>query len=73
MRLRTLAAAAALAPALLAGSAFAPPAALASDQAAFRIPVQEGVLSNGMKILVVERHEAPTVSCVVKFRVGGVD
>ncbi len=70
MRLRTLAAAAALAPAFLAAS---PASATAQDHAAFRIPVKEGVLSNGMKLLVVERHETPTVSCVVKFRVGAVD
>ncbi len=70
MRLRTLAAAAALAPAFAAAS---PPAAPAADTTTFRIPVQEGVLSNGMKLLVVERHEAPTASCVIKFRVGSVD
>jgi predicted Zn-dependent peptidase len=70
MRLRTLAAAAALAPALVSA---APPRAPAADTAAFKIPVQEGMLSNGMKVLVVERHEAPTVSCVIKFRVGSVD
>ncbi len=45
----------------------------ADDATGFRIPVKEGTLPNGMKVLVVERHEAPTVSCVVKFRVGGVD
>ncbi len=66
MKLRTLAAAAALAPALVA-------AARADEAPAFRVPVQEGTLSNGMKILVVERHEAPTVSCVIKFRAGAVD
>jgi predicted Zn-dependent peptidase len=65
MRLHVLAAAAVL--------AAAPAAAPAADSTSFKIPVQEGVLSNGMRILVVERHEAPTVSCVVKFHVGAVD
>jgi predicted Zn-dependent peptidase len=66
MRLRTLAAAAVLAPALAAP-------ARAADPPALRIPVKEGTLSNGMKILVVERHGAPTVATIVRFRVGSAD
>lgn len=69
MKLRNLAAAALLAPAVAAS----PAAARADDAPAFQVPVKEGSLSNGMKVLVVERHEAPTVSCIIKFRVGGVD
>jgi len=57
-----------LAPGLLA--AFPAPA-VAQD--AVRVPVKEGVLDNGMMILVVERNEIPTVACVVKFRAGAVD
>lgn len=65
-----LAAAAIAATALLAAL---PERAPASEGTSFRIPVREGTLSNGMKVLVVERHGAPVVSCVVKFRVGAVD
>ena len=70
MSLRTLAAAALLAPAVAA----APASAAGPDEVpALEVPVKEGTLSNGMRVLVVERHEAPTVSCVITFRVGGVD
>jgi predicted Zn-dependent peptidase len=69
MDLRTLAAAALLAP----GVAAVPAPARAAEGPSFQVPVKEGTLSNGMKVLVVERHEAPAVSCVIKFRVGGVD
>jgi predicted Zn-dependent peptidase len=74
MRFRSLAVVAALAPALVA-AAPAPVAAAPSAEEApqVKVPVKEGMLSNGMKILVVERPEIPTVACVVKFRVGAVD
>jgi predicted Zn-dependent peptidase len=35
--------------------------------------VQTFTLDNGMKFLVVERHEAPTVSCVIMYNVGAGD
>lgn len=70
MSLRTLAAAALLVPAVAA----APASAAGPDEIpAIQVPVKEGTLSNGMRVLVVERHESPTVSCVIKFRVGSVD
>lgn len=34
--------------------------------------VQEFELDNGMKFLVVERHEAPVVFCAVAFKVGAI-
>lgn len=37
------------------------------------IDAQEFTLSNGMKVLVVERHEAPVVSTRIWFNVGSVD
>ncbi len=37
------------------------------------LDVKEKVLSNGMKILVVENHIAPVVSTHIRFRVGAVD
>lgn len=38
-----------------------------------QLDVKEKVLSNGMKILVVENHIAPVISTYVRFRVGAVD
>ncbi|OFV96837.1 MAG: hypothetical protein A3F68_01140 [Acidobacteria bacterium RIFCSPLOWO2_12_FULL_54_10] len=35
--------------------------------------VVERSLKNGMKVLMVERHDSPTVSLYLRFRVGGVD
>jgi len=35
--------------------------------------VVERTLSNGMKVLVLERHESPTVSLYLRFRVGMID
>jgi len=37
-----------------------------------KIDVKEHVLKNGMKVLILERHNAPTVACYVYFRVGSV-
>lgn len=37
------------------------------------IPVHEETLSNGMKVLLVERHETPRISCRMFFRVGSVN
>ena len=48
-------------------------ALLAPALAAQEIGVQERTLSNGMTVLIVERHEAPVVSFNIKFRVGSVD
>src|ERR1019366_3832975 len=35
--------------------------------------VIERSLKNGMQVLMVERHDAPTVALVLRFRVGSVD
>ncbi len=37
------------------------------------LDVKEKVLSNGMKILVVENHIAPVFSTIIRFKVGAVD
>jgi len=37
------------------------------------IDVKEATLSNGMKILVMENHDAPVFSTVIRARVGAVD
>ncbi|MEK7309966.1 MAG: pitrilysin family protein [Planctomycetota bacterium] len=42
------------------------------DTQAVKIDVKEHVLKNGMKVLILERHNAPTVACYVYFRVGSV-
>ena len=38
-----------------------------------RVEVREEILSNGMKILMVERHEAPTIACGWVAHVGSVN
>jgi predicted Zn-dependent peptidase len=45
---------------------------LRAQDAPFQLPVQELVLDNGMRILVVERHEVPRVYCSLWWRVGSV-
>ncbi|MGA1868944.1 MAG: M16 family metallopeptidase [bacterium] len=35
--------------------------------------VTEHVLQNGMKILIMERHQVPTISLYIKFKVGSID
>jgi predicted Zn-dependent peptidase len=35
--------------------------------------VQEYTLTNGMKLLLVQRHMSPTISAWIRFKVGGVD
>lgn len=45
-------------------------AAVASD---INIDVKETTLSNGMKVLVLENHDAPVFSAIIRARVGAVD
>ncbi|MDP3038456.1 MAG: insulinase family protein [Deltaproteobacteria bacterium] len=35
--------------------------------------VKEYTLGNGMKVLLLERHQSPTLSLYIRFRVGAVD
>ncbi|HYB21102.1 MAG TPA: pitrilysin family protein [Thermodesulfobacteriota bacterium] len=35
--------------------------------------VKEYTLDNGMKVLILERHQSPTLSLYIRFRVGAVD
>lgn len=37
-----------------------------------KIDVKEHMLKNGMKVLILERHNAPTVACYIYFRVGSI-
>ena len=47
-----------------------PAAVMAQD---VQLNVIERSLRNGMKVLMVERHDKPTVSLYLQFKVGGVD
>jgi predicted Zn-dependent peptidase len=44
----------------------------AAQDVPFRLPVQETVLDNGMRVLVVERRDVPRVYCSLWWRVGSV-
>ncbi|MEN8150030.1 MAG: pitrilysin family protein [Planctomycetota bacterium] len=46
---------------------------IASGAVARELTVEERKLSNGMTVLIVERHTAPVVSFNIKFRVGSAD
>src|SRR5512136_2924998 len=37
-----------------------------------KLDVTKHVLKNGMRLLIVERHDAPTVATHLRFNVGGV-
>ncbi|MBI3096675.1 MAG: insulinase family protein [Planctomycetes bacterium] len=56
---------------LVAAFALAFSGALAAQD--ISIPVYETELPNGMKVLLVERHETPRISCRMFFRVGSVN
>ncbi|NIP42902.1 MAG: insulinase family protein, partial [candidate division Zixibacteria bacterium] len=45
----------------------------ASNAEQLNIDVKEHVLDNGMKILVVENHDAPVFSTIIRVKVGAVD
>ena len=47
------------------------PALLAGQQ--LKLNVVEKTLKNGMRVLLVERHDSPTVAFYLRVRVGGVD
>jgi predicted Zn-dependent peptidase len=54
-------------------SIVAAPAASAFDFAEIEKSVSEHTLDNGLKVIVMERHDAPVVSFVTYVDVGGVD
>lgn len=45
----------------------------AAAQDGIELNVVERTLKNGMKVLLVERHDSPTVALYLLFKVGGVD
>ena len=44
-----------------------------AQESDINIDVKERTLSNGMHILVLENHDAPVFSAIIRARVGGVD
>jgi predicted Zn-dependent peptidase len=42
-------------------------------ESGFQVPVREFTLPNGLRVLVVERHEVPRVFCSLWWRVGSVN
>lgn len=55
---------------LLAGLRNAP-AAVGSDE--IRVRITEHTLENGMRFLIVERHDSPTFAAYLRFQVGSAD
>ena len=55
----------------LAGGFWLLPLTLAAQD--FKLDVVERTLKNGMRVLMVERHDAPTVALYLMFKVGSVD
>ena len=45
----------------------------AQAQEATDLPVTEYQLENGMRFLILEKSQSPTVSFVLQYRVGGID
>ena len=56
---------------LLGGWVAAMPGVLCAQE--IPLNVIERALPNGMRILMVERHDSPTVATYLLFKVGGVD
>jgi len=42
------------------------------ENAEVKINAKEHILKNGMKVLILERHNSPTVACYIYFRVGSI-
>ncbi len=59
--------------ALVLGLALAVPSASSARAEEVKLQVTKHVLKNGMRLLIVERHDAPTVATHLRFNVGGVD
>jgi predicted Zn-dependent peptidase len=61
-----------LAVVVLAAACLAAPAALAQEMT-LSSQVTERVLPNGLKVLMVQRPEAPLIRCILAYRVGSVN
>jgi len=49
------------------------PVAASGQDSGFKLPVEELVLDNGLRVLIVERHDVPRVFCSLWWRVGSVN
>ena len=43
------------------------------QETGFKLPVEELILDNGLRVLIVERHDVPRVFCSLWWRVGSVN
>jgi predicted Zn-dependent peptidase len=59
--------------ALILGMVLALPAAGQGKESGFKLPVEEFTLDNGLRVLIVERHDVPRVFCSLWWRVGSVN
>lgn len=53
--------------------AASPPAIAGTHANAFPLPVTAHTLTNGMRLLIVERRDSPTFAAYIRFRVGSVN
>ncbi|HZE95609.1 MAG TPA: pitrilysin family protein [Planctomycetota bacterium] len=58
---------------LLALAGVAAPLRAEPQDSGFKLPVEELVLDNGLRVLIVERHDVPRVFCSLWWRVGSVN
>jgi len=68
--LSLLVAAALRAPAMAAPASTPAPAPAVAKSSDIALPVEEFTLANGMKFIVVGRHDVPTVAAYIQYRVG---
>ena len=59
--------------ALILGLLLAVPCVAQEKESGFKLPVEEFVLDNGLRVLLVERHDVPRVFCSLWWRVGSVN
>ena len=59
--------------ALILGLLLALPCIAQEKDSGFKLPVEEFVLDNGLRVLLVERHDVPRVFCSLWWRVGSVN
>ena len=57
----------------LTATPFLPEAFAESDTVDLGKAVRRHTLSNGLRLLIAERHLSPTVSCYIRYKVGAVD
>jgi len=58
---------------LLTATPYLPEASAGNDTVDLEKAVRKHTLSNGLRLLIAERHLSPTVSCYIRYKVGAVD